>query len=225
METGHTQGRETNENINQERDTDDRSEVANGSAFAGPASRTGSGRISALAPLHAGVRPSGGELYGWRSAEPHQRLNRRDRVSPKQRSASPRKRATGWMDRIRGRWRTSCRATHRPVMKTTHSGKSSPIKGDASPLPVLAAEDALSTLRSHTGLLSRAWGWLQSRQLARSGPRRLRVAETVSLGEKRFVAVVQVDGRHFLLAGGPTNIVLLAQLDTREPSKTCSRKP
>ena len=49
-------------------------------------------------------------------------------------------------------------------MKTTHSGKSNPIKGDASPLPVLAAEDALSTLRSHTGLLSRAWGWLQARQ-------------------------------------------------------------
>jgi hypothetical protein len=44
----------------------------------------------------------------------------------------------------------------------------------------------------------------------------LRVAETVSLGEKRFVAVVQVDGRHFLLAGGPTNIALLAQLDTQE---------
>jgi flagellar biogenesis protein FliO len=44
----------------------------------------------------------------------------------------------------------------------------------------------------------------------------LRVAETVSLGEKRFVAVVQVDGRHFLLAGGPTNIALLAQLDAND---------
>jgi flagellar biogenesis protein FliO len=101
-------------------------------------------------------------------------------------------------------------------MKTSHSGKSNLIKSDASPLPVLAAEDALSTLRSHTGLLSRAWGWLQARHVVRSGVRRLRVAETVSLGEKRFVAVVQVDGRHFLLAGGPTNIVLLAQLDAKD---------
>jgi flagellar biogenesis protein FliO len=42
------------------------------------------------------------------------------------------------------------------------------------------------------------------------------VAETVSLGEKRFVAVVQVDGRHFLLAGGATNIALLAQLDAKD---------
>jgi flagellar biogenesis protein FliO len=96
-------------------------------------------------------------------------------------------------------------------MKTSRSSKS-----DALPLPVIADEACLSTLRSHTGLLSRAWGWMQARQVTRSSTRRLRVAEIVSLGEKRFVAVVQVDGRHFLLAGGPTNIVLLAQLDTKE---------
>jgi flagellar biogenesis protein FliO len=101
-------------------------------------------------------------------------------------------------------------------MKTSRSRKSNPITGDTSPLSVIADEASLSTLRNHTGLLSRAWEWLQARQVARSSTRRLRVAETVSLGEKRFVAVVQVDGRHFLLAGGPTNIVLLAQLDTKE---------
>ena len=100
-------------------------------------------------------------------------------------------------------------------MKTSRSSKSIH-NSDTLPLPVIADEASLSTLRSHTGLLSRAWGWLQARQVVRSSTRRLRVAETVSLGEKRFVAVVQVDGRHFLLAGGPTNIVLLAQLDTKE---------
>ncbi len=50
------------------------------------------------------------------------------------------------------------------------------------------------------------------------------MAETVSLGEKRFVAVVQVDGRHFLLAGGPTNIVLLAQLDAKEAFEDVLKK-
>ncbi len=50
------------------------------------------------------------------------------------------------------------------------------------------------------------------------------MAETVSLGEKRFVAVVQVDGRHFLLAGGPTNIALLAQLDPNEPFEDVLKK-
>jgi flagellar biogenesis protein FliO len=109
-------------------------------------------------------------------------------------------------------------------MKTTHSGKSNPIKGDALPLSALDAEASLSALRSHTGLLSRVRAWLQARQLARSGSRRLRVAETVSLGEKRFVAVVQVDGRHFLLAGGPTNIVLLAQLDAKDAFEDVLKK-
>jgi flagellar biogenesis protein FliO len=82
----------------------------------------------------------------------------------------------------------------------------------------------LSALRPPTGLLSRAWEWMQERQRARSNTRRLRVAETVSLGDKRFVAVVEVDGRHFLLAGGPTNIVLLAQLDNKEPFEAVLRK-
>jgi flagellar biogenesis protein FliO len=101
-------------------------------------------------------------------------------------------------------------------MNTLRSRKPDPLTGKASPSPVLAPEASLSTPRSHAGLLSRAWGWLQALSGARSSTRRLRVAETVSLGEKRFVAVVQVDGRHFLLAGGPTNIVLLAQLDAKD---------
>jgi flagellar biogenesis protein FliO len=101
-------------------------------------------------------------------------------------------------------------------MKTPRSGKSDLVTGAPSPLPALVDEVSLSTVHSHTGLLSRAWGWLQARHVVRSGSRRLHVAEIVSLGEKRFVAVVQVDGRHFLLAGGPTNIVLLAQLDAKD---------
>jgi flagellar biogenesis protein FliO len=109
-------------------------------------------------------------------------------------------------------------------MKTPRSSESKPIKGDASPFPVLAAEASLNTLRSHRGLLSRAWGWLRARNVERSSTRRLRVAETVSLGEKRFVAVVQVDGRHFLLAGGPSNIVLLAQLDAKDAFEEVLKK-
>jgi flagellar biogenesis protein FliO len=109
-------------------------------------------------------------------------------------------------------------------MKTPRSSKSNPKAGDASPIPVLAADASSSTLRAHTGLLSRAWGWLKTRNVARSSTRRLRVAETVSLGEKRFVAVVQVDGRHFLIAGGPTNIALLAQLDARDAFEDVLKK-
>jgi flagellar biogenesis protein FliO len=109
-------------------------------------------------------------------------------------------------------------------MKTSRTKALSATSDHTSPFPVIAGEASLSTLQPPTGLLSRAWKWMQGRQLARSNTRRLRVAETVSLGEKRFVAVVQVDGRHFLLAGGPTNIALLAQLDDKEPFQDVLKK-
>jgi flagellar biogenesis protein FliO len=101
-------------------------------------------------------------------------------------------------------------------MKTPRSKTLKPAAAQVLPFPVIADRSALNTLRASTNLFSRAWTWVQHRQAARLDVKRLRVAETVSLGEKRFVAVVQVDGRHFLLAGGPTNIVLLAQLDPKD---------
>ena len=59
-------------------------------------------------------------------------------------------------------------------------------------------------------LLSRAFSWLKVRGAA---PKQLSVLETVSLGEKRFAAILQADGRRFLIGGGTTNVTLLAQLD------------
>ena len=109
-------------------------------------------------------------------------------------------------------------------MKKSRSTPSIPITGQAIEFPELEDEVSLSSLRAPTGLLSRLWRWIQARHVARSSTKRLRVAETVSLGEKRFVAVVQVDGRHFLLAGGPTNIALLAQLDTKEDFEDVLKK-
>ena len=50
--------------------------------------------------------------------------------------------------------------------------------------------------------------------LATSGrpERRLRLCETLSLGEKRFIAVVEYGKQKFLLAGTPQNISLLQSL-------------
>jgi flagellar biogenesis protein FliO len=47
---------------------------------------------------------------------------------------------------------------------------------------------------------------------ALTATRRLRVAETISLGEKRFVALICVEGREFLVGGGASGVSLLAQL-------------
>jgi hypothetical protein len=60
-------------------------------------------------------------------------------------------------------------------------------------------------------VLSRAWSWLH-RKYTVSTNKRLRVAETVALGEKRFVALVSVEGREFLIGGGAQNVSLLAHL-------------
>jgi hypothetical protein len=59
-------------------------------------------------------------------------------------------------------------------------------------------------------LLTRALSWLKVRGAA---PKQLSVLETVSLGEKRFAAILQADGRRYLIGGGTTNVTLLAQLD------------
>lgn len=44
--------------------------------------------------------------------------------------------------------------------------------------------------------------------------RRLRLCEMLSLGEKRFIAVVEYGQEKFLLAGTPQNISLLKRLET-----------
>ena len=75
----------------------------------------------------------------------------------------------------------------------------------------------MATLRQNTGgLLTRGINWIRARQAGRTSNRRLHVAASVSLGDKRFIAVVQVDGLQFLIGGGATNIALLAQLQGNE---------
>jgi flagellar biogenesis protein FliO len=49
--------------------------------------------------------------------------------------------------------------------------------------------------------------------LRRRPARRLRLSETLSLGEKRFLAVVQFQQQEFLVGGTGNSIALLARLD------------
>jgi len=57
----------------------------------------------------------------------------------------------------------------------------------------------------------------------RRSSRRLRLQETLSLGEKRFLAVVQFQQQEFLVGGTGNSIALLARLDaprrTPDPSR------
>jgi flagellar biogenesis protein FliO len=70
------------------------------------------------------------------------------------------------------------------------------------------------------------WWWLRARscwariaRLRRSHPRRLRLTETLPLGERRFVAVLEFEEFRFLLGGTASSVVLLARLDAETEEK------
>lgn len=63
--------------------------------------------------------------------------------------------------------------------------------------------------------LKKAWKWICERaaqvSVARA-ERKLKLVETVSLGDKRFVAVLQFEGERFLVSGAAGSVSLLARL-------------
>ncbi len=54
--------------------------------------------------------------------------------------------------------------------------------------------------------------WKRAWRLARHEPKRLRLCESLALGDRRFVAVVEFEGARFLLGGTATSLVLLSRL-------------
>jgi hypothetical protein len=68
-----------------------------------------------------------------------------------------------------------------------------------------------------------ALAWIATLRPTRT-PRRLRLCETVSLGEKRFAAVVEFEDRRFLVGGAATSVSLLAELQSSSFADTLSDK-
>jgi sRNA-binding carbon storage regulator CsrA len=68
--------------------------------------------------------------------------------------------------------------------------------------------------RSVSGFLHEALqGWRRLKTNRKANRKRLRVCESISLGEKRFISVVQVDGAQFLVGGAANSVCMLARLD------------
>jgi flagellar biogenesis protein FliO len=63
------------------------------------------------------------------------------------------------------------------------------------------------------GLQVRQMGQWAQRALRTRRPKRLRVRETLSLGEKRFVAVIEYEGQELLVGGSGSSFALLARLE------------
>ncbi len=76
-----------------------------------------------------------------------------------------------------------------------------------------------SSTRAESSPFSRSLAHLWS-QIARAlsachlekRAKRLRLCESVSLGDKRLVAVIEYEGRTFLVGGGPQSVTLLTRL-------------
>jgi hypothetical protein len=64
-------------------------------------------------------------------------------------------------------------------------------------------------------ILMRTWTWTQQKLKSHQVRKRLRVCESVSLGDKRFIAVIQVDGEQFLVGGSSSSVSTLAHLEPR----------
>jgi len=60
--------------------------------------------------------------------------------------------------------------------------------------------------------VANAISWIIHRTRTQQGRKMLKVCESVSLGEKRFVAVVQVASERFLIGGASTSVSMLARL-------------
>ena len=95
-------------------------------------------------------------------------------------------------------------------MRTTKKGA----RSAAARVPVLIRGRAVSRTIRQAGYewLKRAWSWIQALQQARMANKSLRVGENVSLGMKRFVAIVKVGEQRFLVGGGGNDVSLLACL-------------
>ena len=61
--------------------------------------------------------------------------------------------------------------------------------------------------------ISLAWDWIRQRLNSHQSRKRLRVCESVSLGEKRVIVLIEVDGEQFLVAGASNSISVLAHLE------------
>ncbi len=83
-------------------------------------------------------------------------------------------------------------------------------------LPDLSTAEMDSIPKQMKNLAISAWQWLVAKRRLHFGAKRLRISETVSLGEKRFVAILELDGQQFLVGGAPGSIAIMAQLSQEE---------
>jgi flagellar biogenesis protein FliO len=88
-----------------------------------------------------------------------------------------------------------------------------------------SAEQSVQPGKTAQSLLAAIFRRIRSMALTHRAARRLRVCETLSLGEKRLLAVVEYDSHKFLLAATPQNISLLHSLKEDSAGTDSASRP
>ena len=134
----------------------------------------------------------------------------------------------------------SCKEQPAPTVTETWTGLGCLLPGTQTPLLVPAPRPAIprapkrsnpktvdklpSLLQkpatSRPNVLQKIWQGLLAVMTGQAGKKRMRVCESVSLGDKRFVAIVRVDAQNFLLGGSSANVSLLAKLNEADKFST-----
>jgi hypothetical protein len=86
----------------------------------------------------------------------------------------------------------------------------------------IAPRPAFHTLRTLAHMRA-AWLWLLRKRQAHQAGRKLQLVETLQLGEKRFVAMIEAGGARYLIGGGAGQVCLLTRLnqaDDQTPDET-----
>jgi hypothetical protein len=64
--------------------------------------------------------------------------------------------------------------------------------------------------------------WKGIRQLSRRTPKKLRLSESLPLGDRRFLAVIEFEGSRFLIGGTSNSLALLTRLKNSGESNCTS---
>ena len=105
------------------------------------------------------------------------------------------------------------RPGHPAAAPTTASTAAAALQNASTPPYVL--RELANTARRLGNLLTGGKGL----RILHGAHRRLQVTETVQLGEKRFVAILRVDGEQFLIGGSATGVSLLSNLQPVQPAR------
>ncbi len=94
--------------------------------------------------------------------------------------------------------------------------KSAPERGAPWSIKIVLPRRSALRLAEIVQVFASLWTWTRKQVKVRPARKRLRVCESVSLGEKRFVAVIEIDGLQFLLGGASGSVTAIARLESSQ---------